>query len=65
MAYIADETLVAEMKQNKKLMHRFNTTQPWEFEKLDEIAHSCFLCAQCFCLHCRPPGTPRRKGHYV
>ena len=42
MAYIADETLVAEMKQNKKLMHRFNTTQPWEFEKLDEIAHSIF-----------------------
>ena len=38
MAYIVDETLVTEMKQNKRLTHLFNTTDPWEFEKLDEIA---------------------------
>lgn len=42
MAYIVDETLVAEMKQNKRLTHLFNTTNPWEFEKLDEIGHSIF-----------------------
>ncbi len=42
MAYIADESLVEEMKQNKRLMHRFNTTPPWEFEALCETARKMF-----------------------
>ena len=46
MAYIADETLVEEMKQNKRLTNQFNTTDPWEFEKLDDLTHRIFssLC---------------------
>lgn len=42
MAYIADDSLVEEMKQNKRLMHAFNTADPWDFEKLSDISHKMF-----------------------
>lgn len=42
MAYVVDKTLIEEMKQCKKLTHLFNTTEPWQSKKLDEIAQQLF-----------------------
>lgn len=42
MAYRVDETLAAEMKHNKMLIHKFNTQTPWDFESLNETAREIF-----------------------
>ena len=43
MAYKVDDTLAELMKQNKMLLHQFNNVvEPWDFDKLNQVAHKIF-----------------------
>lgn len=42
MAYIADESCIAQMKANAEKVYEFNSTKPWETEKLSAILRTIF-----------------------
>lgn len=40
LPYIADKAVLEEMKRTRRILREFNTANPCDFEKQDELAHS-------------------------